>query len=92
MQDDTQQIPPSVENVEQLHKWYKHFSKKLEVALAQRDRYRDLMGRRTTKKFSAAKIAQMARRLTIAMNEVEQAENVVDQVKFRLEQINSIDR
>jgi hypothetical protein len=64
--------------------YYDHVRK---CAALRKERLEDLMQRRTAKKWDAAKKTKMVRRLVTANRELEQSDEALDQLKFRLEQV-----
>lgn len=75
------------EDPEQIRLQIAFFTHTLKCATLRKARYEDLMQRRGSRKWDAAKKAQMVRRLTTANQEMEQSEHAVDQLTNHLAQI-----
>ena len=76
-----------VESAELLSRLLVNFTKQVQHATSRRERYENLMQRKSVKKWSPKKTAKAVRRLLTAGKEQEQATSTVEQIKHRLEQL-----
>lgn len=86
MTDPPVTAPTQQENPAVLKAYTELFQTKHAYAVSRVARCKDLMSRKSAKRWSAEKVALMVRRLVAAETMATQTEQVLDQLKFRTQQ------